>query len=169
MSGVESALVAAGRAVVTGTVRAWLGERKHRRERSSDLVELLAPAVPDLLARRRVGRQFEEIADEVAARLDRAFGPDRLPENEKLSALAEVVDTLTAADLSDSALFAADADPAVLAHRLRQGSAARVRAAGLGEAGTAFYHRVLDDCAGVLVAMVRQLPAFEPRAMAETL
>ena len=59
MSGVESALVAAGRAVV------WLGDRRARRERSSDLVELLAPALPDLLARRRLGRQFEEIADEV--------------------------------------------------------------------------------------------------------
>lgn len=52
--------------------------------------------------------------------------------------------TLTDADLSDEAIFAVDADPALLTRRLREGSAARIHAAGLGEAATAFYHRVLE-------------------------
>ncbi|HEX5492946.1 MAG TPA: NACHT domain-containing protein, partial [Mycobacteriales bacterium] len=169
MSGLEGALLAVGRAVVTRVVAAWQGDRAARRERSADLVDLLEPRFPDLFGRRRLARQFETVADDVAARLDRAFGPDRLPENEKLAALAEVTDTLAGADLSDAALFAADVDPAVLARRLRDGAAGRVRVAGLGEAATAFFYRVLDDCAGCLVGLVLRLPAFEPRAAAETL
>ncbi|MER5263578.1 NACHT domain-containing protein [Actinosynnema sp. NPDC002837] len=89
-----------------------------------------------------------------------------LPPGEVTAALDAVVDALGELDLSDEALLAADADPELLARRVR---ATLVRDAGLSEQATRLYEVALDQACRYLVQVIRHLPAFQPRALAEVL
>jgi hypothetical protein len=73
------------------------------------------------------------------------------------------------ADLTDRALFAVDVDAAKLASRLRVGQSRAKTAAGLSEAGGAFYDAALDRCCQLYVRAVVQVPAFVGRSSAEIL
>ena len=92
-----------------------------------------------------------------------------LGENDKAAALAEVVQTLAEADLSDQTLFATDLDPVRLAARIRAGLPGRPMETQLGQAGARLYDVVLDECCDCFVRIVKQLPQFGPRVSTETL
>lgn len=171
MPGLDAALLAVGRAVMTRGATAWLRSRRDRKERSAELVELIIAGFPRTFDGRRLHRQLEAITDDVAQRLGATCEHEfrDLRDNEKEAALAAVVDTLTAADLSDDVLFTADMDGTKLLRILRPHAAHRQAIAGLGEAGRAFFDRVLADSCGCLVVLVTELARFEPRATAETL
>ena len=165
----ESATLAVGNAVAGRAGKAWLGARTAEAERGKDLVELIKVRFPDHIHARRVERQLADIADSVVERLrplcEHEFGG--LTANDKAAVLAEVVDTLNRADLSDDALLAADADPARLSRTVRAGLPPLDKQ--LGEAGARLCEVVLDECCDCLVRIVLQLPQFGPRASAETL
>lgn len=165
----DEAALGVGRQIVKQVVRAWLGVRRAEADRNSELVDLIAVSVADSFHRRRLLRQLEDIGDHSAARLKPLYEHEfrRLPENERLAALQALTDTLAAADLGDRALFDADADPIKVALAVRR----RVPKATalLSEDGTAFYDALLDASCIALVRIVRDLPAFQPRAMAELL
>jgi hypothetical protein len=119
----EAAAVAVGKALGKHLTQAWLADRSAEQERGKDLVELIQTRFPDRIARRRFERQVADVADQVAERLLAMCGHEYggLGDNDKSAALAEVVQTLTEADLSDQALFAADLDPVRLAAKIRAG------------------------------------------------
>jgi hypothetical protein len=191
----EAAAVAVGKALGKHLTQAWLTGRSAEQERGKDLVELVQSRFPDRIARRRFERQVADVADQVAERLLAVCGHEYggLGDNDKAAALAEVVQTLAEADLSDQALFAADMDPVRVAAKIRAGiprrgsgtrpgeggtrssgarsgqSAARAIEMQLGEAGARLYEVVLDECCDCFVRIVRQLPQFGPRASTETL
>jgi hypothetical protein len=158
----ETAAVAAGKAVGKHLVMAWLAGRKAEQEQRADLVELVQARFPDRIARRRFDRQIADIADQVAERLLTLCGHEYrgLRRNDKAAA---------AADLSDKALFSADVDPIRLAAQARASLPRRNVEAELGEASAQLYSVVLDECCDCLVRIVRQLPEFGPRTSAETL
>ena len=167
----ESALVGAGKAVITKAAAVWLADRSASRRRRTSLSALVQRQVTDTFARRTLERQLEAIADDVAQRLaplcEHEFRD--LGEGEKAAALDAVVRTFGAADLSDSGLFAADAHPAKLTAHLERVAGPVLAGAALGEAGTEFFHLVLADCAACFLAIVVTLPPFEPRASVEVL
>jgi hypothetical protein len=167
----EAAAVAVGKALGTHLARAWLTGRSGERERGKDLIELTRVRFPDRIARRRFERQVADVADQFAERLLTVCGHEYggSAEGEKAAALAEVVLTLTEADLSDRALFAADLDPARVAAQIRAGLPQRRVEVQLGEAGARLYDVVLDECCDCLVRIVQQLPQFGPRASTEAL
>jgi NACHT domain len=119
----EAAAVAVGKALGKHLTQAWLTGRSAEQERGKDLVELVQVRFPDRIARRRFERQVADVADQVAERLLAMCGHEYggLGDNDKAAALAEVVQTLTEADLSDQALFAADMDPVRVAAKIRAG------------------------------------------------
>ncbi|HEX6521364.1 MAG TPA: NACHT domain-containing protein [Streptosporangiaceae bacterium] len=121
--------------------------------------------------RRRFERQIADIADQIAERLLSLCGSEYrgLSRNDKAAALAEVVETLSSADLSDRALWSADMDGMRLASQIRARLPALRAEAELGEAGARVYDVVLDECCDCLVRIVLQLPQFGPRASAEML
>lgn len=168
---VDTAAVAVGRILGQHLARAWLSGRSAERDRGKDLVELTRTRFPDRIARRRFERQIADIADQVAERLlgllDHEYGG--LRRNDKAAVLAEVKETLAAADLSDRVLFSADVDPIHLAMRLRADMPRRGSVAQLGEAGARLYDVVLDECCGCFVRIVQQVPQFGPRATTEAL
>jgi hypothetical protein len=167
----ESAAVAVGKALGTHLAQVWLAGRSDGRERGKGLVELTQAKFPDRIARRRFERQVADVADQVAERLMAMCGHEYggLGENDKAAALAEVVQTLAEADLSDQALFATDLDPARLAAKIRAGLPGRAMEEQLGQAGARLYDIVLDECCDCFVRIVQQLPQFGPRASTETL
>jgi hypothetical protein len=133
----EAAAVAVGRAVGKQLVVAWVGEQQAERRRDAELSELIQVRFPDRLVRRRLTRQIDDVADQVAERLLALCGHEYrgLRKNDEAAALTAVADTLAAADLSDQELFAADVDAARVAGRVRAGRSGRAVEQDLGEAG----------------------------------
>lgn len=168
---VEVAALRVGGSVAQLAVGRWLAGRSARDGAGKDLVELIKTGFPDEIKRRRVQRQFEGIADSVAERLMTFAGHEfgGLTDGDRVAALDEVVRTLDRADLSDDALFAADADPVKLARGLRSRLPARKAEFELGEAGARLYEVVLDECCDCLARIIVHLPQFGPRASVEML
>jgi hypothetical protein len=89
-----------------------------------------------------------------------------LPENEITAAFLAVEDTLGKVDLSDTALFADDADPEKLARRVRAKYPSHAREAMRAERAAELYERILDQACHLLVQVVRHVPSFLPRGIA---
>lgn len=167
----ESAAVAVGKALGKHLAQAWLAGRAAEQDRRRELSELVRTRFPDRIARRRFERQIADVADQVAERLLAMCGHEYggLGEGDKAAALAEVVQTLSEADLSDRALFTTDLDPVRLAGAIRSGLPGRAVETQLGEAGARLYDVVLDECCDCFIRIVQELPQFGPRASAEAL
>ncbi|TDB88512.1 NACHT domain-containing protein [Actinomadura sp. KC216] len=149
----------------------WLAGHTTRNEAGKDLIELIKTGFPDEIKRRRVHRQIDGIADSVAERILTFAGHEfgGLTDGDRQAALHEVVRTLEQADLSDDALFAADADPVKLARGLRSRLSVRGAEFELGEAGARLYEVTLDECCDCLARIIIHLPQFGPRASVEAL
>lgn len=160
-----------GRAVAQLAVSRWMANRSNHKAPTKDLVELIRTGFPDEIKRRRVQRQFEDIADSVAERLLPYLQHEfrDLTDGDREAALHQVVLTLNRADLSDEALFADDLDSIKLSRRLRAAFPAREAEFQLGEAGARLYDVVLEECCDCLARIIIHLPQFGSRASAETL
>src|SRR5918997_1107324 len=158
-----------GKQVVTHAVRTWWGARRERAERDAELIDLVRLGVRDHFQQRKLIRQLEDLADQIAERLRPVYEHDfrDLPENERVAALLAVVDALQDADLTDETLFAVDVDARKLARLVRR--RVPVRRVGLAEPAERLYDAVLDESCMALVQVVKHLPAFESRALAELL
>ena len=158
-----------GKQVVTHAVRTWLGGRRERAARDMELADLVQISGRDYFQQRKLERQLEDLADQIGERLRPVYEHDfrSVAENERVAALLAVVDALKAADLTDDTLFAVDVNPRKLARLVRE--RVPVRRVGLAEAGEQLYDAVLDESCMALVQVVKHLPAFEPRALAELL
>ncbi|MGV9849557.1 NACHT domain-containing protein [Streptomyces sp. NPDC003442] len=164
----EAAAINLGRTVATRVVRLWLEPRRREQESRMEMSALVRRRVPGLRAQRGVERQFEQIADAVAARLEPMCGHEfrGLEEGARRAALDAVTAAFGRADLSDEAILGSDANPAELARRVR---ASAPPPAGLGEAATHFYELVLAECCDCYVRILQRLPVFTERGIAELL
>ncbi|MDC0771108.1 NACHT domain-containing protein [Streptomyces sp. HD] len=164
----EAAALRLGTTVARAAAQAWLGGKRREQERRLPMAELVRLRVSGLRLQRSVERQFEEIADAVFDRLapflEREFRG--LDEGGRQAVADGVCDTFAQADLSDEALLAADVNPAEVVRRV----AGSVRVpVGLSEAETRLYEVLLAECCEYYVRIVRGLPVFEERALAELL
>ncbi|WP_328493747.1 NACHT domain-containing protein [Streptomyces sp. NBC_00414] len=168
MSGAEVAALRLGTTVANTAAQMWLGGKRREQERRLSLDELVRVRVPGLRLQRSVSRQFEEMADAAAARMEpflvREFRG--LDESGREAAINGVCDTFAAADLSDEAVLAADANPAELIRRITRTVPTPV---GLNEAEEQFYRLLFTECCQYYVSIVRSLPVFEERALTELL
>ncbi|MDQ3885975.1 MAG: NACHT domain-containing protein [Actinomycetota bacterium] len=160
---------AVGKQVVTHALRTWLGARRERDQHDAELIDLVRLEVRDHFKQRKLVRQLEDLADQIAERLRPVYEHDfrDVAENERAAALRAVVDALQAADLSDATLFAVEMDARKLARLVRE--RVPVWRVGLAEPAEQLYHAVLDESCMALVQVVKHLPAFEPRALTELL
>ncbi|MEV8537268.1 NACHT domain-containing protein [Streptomyces sp. NPDC051211] len=164
----EVAAINLGRVLATRAAGLWLGPKRRTQESRSDLSELIRVRVPGLRPQRSLERQFEQIADAVAARLEPLLAHEfrGLSESGRRSALDAVTDTFAAADLSDSSIIGSDADAAELARRIRRAVPAP---AGLDEPAAALYELLFSECCDCYVRVLRRLPVFTERAVTELL
>ncbi|OYP15199.1 ATP-binding protein [Streptomyces sp. FBKL.4005] len=164
----EAAALRLGTTVAKAAAQMWLGGRRREQERRMDMAGLVRLRVPGLRFQRGVQRQFEEIADAVYDRLapflEREF--PGLEEGSRQAVVDGVCDTFAAADLSDEAVLAADANPAEIVRRV---TGAVRPPAGLGEAESRLYERLFVECVEYYVRIVQGLPVFEERALSELL
>ncbi|MCU7724853.1 NACHT domain-containing protein [Actinoplanes sp. KI2] len=167
MTGIETALVKVGQAVVTPFVTRWLAGRRETRERTLPLSDLLRQRSTDEFTRRRGERQIEAVVDDVAERLKPLVATQFavLPANETEAALEAVADTFLRADLSDDALFTTDLDPARLVAHLRRSAPP----AALSDLAQRLYDVALADCARCYVQFVVRAAPFGNRAAVEML
>ncbi|MCX4905160.1 NACHT domain-containing protein [Streptomyces sp. NBC_00878] len=168
MSGAEVAALRLGTTVANTAAQMWLGGKRQEQERRLPLDELVRVRVPGLRLQRSVKRQFEEMADAAAARMEPFLTHEfrGLDKNGREAAINGVCDTFAAADLSDEAVLAADANPAELVRRITRAVQTPV---GLNEVEERFYRLLFTECCQYYVSIVRSLPAFEERTLAELL
>ncbi|MFF5846233.1 NACHT domain-containing protein [Streptomyces massasporeus] len=164
----EAAALRLGTTVAKTAADIWLGGRRRQQERQLSLTELVRLRVPGLRLQRSVERQFGQITDAVFDRLEPYLEHEfrGLDEAGRQAVIDAVCDTFARADLSDEAVFSADAHPAELIRRLTGSVPAPV---GLSEAETRLYEMLFAECVEYYVRIVRSLPVFEERAAAELL
>ncbi|MEU5260803.1 NACHT domain-containing protein [Amycolatopsis sp. NPDC021455] len=168
MTGLEAPALKLGGQIASSAAKSWLQRRKAGFERSADLIELAAGELKGPLERRKLENLVQAIGTQVAEQLEQVLA-DRfstLPQNEIDAAFLAVEDAVGKADLSDEALLAADADAEQLARKIR-GDLPRERL--LAPQAAALYELALDQACRHLVQVVRHLPSFQPRALAEVL
>ncbi|MCX5194153.1 NACHT domain-containing protein [Streptomyces sp. NBC_00249] len=164
----EAAAINLGRVLATRAVSLWLGPRRREQEAASSMSELIRVRVSGLRYQRSLERQFEDMADAVAARLEPLLAHEfrGLAANERRAATDAVCDTFARADLSDEAVIGADADPAELARRIRRAVAVPP---GLSEPALAFHEALFAESVDCYVRILRHLPVFTERAVTELL
>ncbi|MEU2912053.1 NACHT N-terminal Helical domain 1-containing protein [Streptomyces massasporeus] len=164
----EAAALRLGTTVAKTAADIWPGGRRRQQERQLSLTELVRLRVPGLRLQRSVERQFGQITDAVFDRLEPYLEHEfrGLDEAGRQAVIDAVCDTFARADLSDEAVFAADAQPAELIRRVTGSVPAPV---GLSEAETRLHQMFFAECREYYVRIVRSLPVFEERAAAELL
>lgn len=169
INGLESHALKLGAAIAKNAAKSWLQRRKTQFERDASLAELAQAELKGPLQTRKlenlVDRIGQQVAEQLAPVMEERFGG--LPDNEAEAAILAVVDALVDVDLSDKALLSADADPEVLAMRVRAQFPRRT--ALLSEQGTALHELALDQACRHLVQVIRHLPSFQSAALAEVL
>lgn len=168
---VETLALGAGKSVAKIVASRWLAGRASKEAAGTELIDLIKTGFPDEIMRRKTSRQFEAIADAVAERLLPYIRQELsgLDDGTREAAIAEVVRTLEAADLSDEALLADDVDPVRLARRVRAALPRREAEFQLGEVGSRLYEVLLAECCDCLAHTIVHLPEFTERAAAESL
>ncbi|MEU9026858.1 hypothetical protein AB0D46_04825 [Streptomyces sp. NPDC048383] len=164
----EVAAINLGRVLATRAVSLWLAPRRCAQEADSSMADLIRFRVPGLRHQRGLERQFEDMADAVAARLEPLLAHEfrGLPDHERRAALDGVSDTFVRADLSDAAVIGADADPSEPARAIRGAVPAP---AGLSEAAAAFHEALFAESVDCYVRILKHLPVFTERAVTELL
>jgi NACHT N-terminal Helical domain 1/NACHT domain len=167
------AAIALGRQVAKVVAKRWLQVRQESAERDEDLINLIAISVRDKLHRRKLARRLEDIGDQVASRViwfaEQEPSRSRQRDQEITAGLLAVSDSLSEADLTDSVFLQANMTASELARAIRDQMSAEKHRKTLGSLGRRVYDKVLDDCCIQIVHIVRQLPAFTPRAVVELL
>ncbi|RSM62941.1 ATP-binding protein [Amycolatopsis sp. WAC 01376] len=169
MTGLEGPALKLGGSIATHAAKSWLQRRRKKTERESSLAELATDELKGPLEKRKLENLVETIGLQVAEELKPVLAArfSTLPENEITAAFLAVEDTLGKVDLSDEALLADDADPELLARRVREQFPAR--SALLAERAADLYELALDQACRHLVMVVRHLPSFQPATLAEIL
>ncbi|MEV4055402.1 NACHT domain-containing protein [Amycolatopsis sp. NPDC049688] len=168
LTSLEGPALKLGGRIASAAAKSWLQRRKAGVERSADLADLAAAELKGPLERAKLENLVQHIGMQVAEQLEPVLA-DRfstLPPHEIEAAFLAVEDALSKADLSDEALLAADADPEQLARKIR-GDLPRERL--LAPKAAALYDLALDQACRHLVQVVRHLPSFQPRALADVL
>ncbi|WP_433759915.1 NACHT domain-containing protein [Nocardia sp. CA-135398] len=165
---VEVVAIRIGTAIMGGAARILFSNKKQKVSNSLEMNELIRQYVPGLRQQRSIERQFEQIADTVATRLEPMLQHEfhGLSEGERDSIVASIAQAFEQTDLSDSAIFEIDADPLQLGRAVRAQFTAPV---GLSESGSELYEKILSECCNYYVRIIKHLPAFSERAIAELL
>lgn len=138
---------------------------------TEDLIALAGRHISDRRSSRKAARQFEELAEEIADRLEPFLKAEMgdLDEGTRTSAALAVKDSLEAAIPTLAKLLDVDLQASAFEAYVREIDPNAVQRAGLGDAGAAIYDAVLSECAGYITAVASQLPNFLGASIGELL
>jgi hypothetical protein len=171
MALLETLTVQLGTAVAKVVLKLWLKDATLTQDVATSFTDTLAARIPNLLERRKVARQFEGIAEEVAERLAPYFEAEYrgLPSNEREAAASAVAAALAAASIDDSTLLAVNLDARALERLVRTRGGRAADSMLLSEAGSRLYDFALRESCDYIVEIATNLPRFTPIALRETL
>jgi NACHT domain len=158
-----------GGAVAKSVLRNWLAGSAIGTSASASIVDVLTAHLPSILERRRAERQFDLVAEEVAANLEPLIEHEfrALEDGEKISAIMSASESLGAVTLSEKQLIDQDLDPAVVERAARHANPNA--AVGLSEGGVALYDLLLRESCNYVVEVLITLPRFTAVALRELL
>ncbi|MGW4212924.1 NACHT domain-containing protein [Lentzea sp. NPDC004789] len=145
-----------GQSVAMRAATEWLATPDTR---TLPLTELAARELAKPTQRAKLDTLVQHIGHQVTEQLEAVL--ERFSEGEIAASVAAVEAALSSVDLSDPAVLADDVDPEVLAQRIRRS----LPRTDLGRC----YDIALDQSCRYLVQILRHLPSFQPRALAEVL
>jgi hypothetical protein len=171
MALLETLTVQLGTAVAKVVLKLWLKDATLAQDVATSFTDTLVARIPNLLERRKVARQFEGIAEEVAERLTPYFEAEYggLPLNEREAAASEVATALAAASIDESTLLTANLDARALEGLVRARGSRATDPMLLSEAGTRLYDFALRESCEYIVEIATNLPRFTPVALRESL
>ncbi|MGK3203294.1 NACHT N-terminal Helical domain 1-containing protein [Amycolatopsis sp. MEPSY49] len=171
MSIETTALLKIGGAVAKAAGTAWLRTKKTDAERKLTLTELVGARGLGVIPQRRLGRQFDQLAETVAERLQPLVEAEfrGLPDNERLAALTGVARALEAADLSDARVLGAAVSSSSVERLVDPAATAVLAGLGLSESAERFFALVLRESVAYLTEVISTLPSFQHRALRELL
>lgn len=148
-----------GQSVAMRAATEWLARHTDQDARTLSLTDLAAAELDRPTQRAKLDTLVQHIGHQVTEQLEPVL--ERFAADDVTGSVAAVEAALSSADLSDDALLADDTDPEVLAQRIRRS----VPRQDLGRC----YEIALDQSCRYLVQIIRHLPSFQPRALAEVL
>ncbi|MFD4639573.1 NACHT domain-containing protein [Lentzea sp. NPDC058436] len=146
-----------GQSVAMRAATEWLATNTD--DRTASLAEIAAAELSRPTQRAKLDTLIHHIGLQVTEQLESAL--ERFSDNDIAASLTAVEVALSSVDLSDAALLADNADPEGLAQRVRRSLPRQ----DLGRC----YEIALDQSCRYLVQIIRNLPSFQPRALAEVL
>jgi hypothetical protein len=157
--------------VSTILFRAWLNDRPLPQDAALGMNELVEAATDKYFDRRSLRRQFEQIADRIAAQLAPLLASEfsGVPENEVAAVVLLTEDVLRESKLTAIDFARLDSDPQELEKLLRKASANKIHQAQLSTSGTALFDLLLRETSNYLVDLVVRLPPFQSAAAQEML
>lgn len=163
---IETLTLSLGGAVARSLLKIWLRDREIAQCAGLSLAELADRGTRNFLQRRSIERSFERVAEEVAGKLAPFMEAEfrEVDPGEVTAAAIAAGETIDAARLDDSVLFATDLEPLRLEAALRTGKPDAVAESHLSEAGTAIYDFTMREAANYIVEVVSTLPQFQSRA-----
>ncbi|MGA5525243.1 NACHT domain-containing protein [Streptomyces pseudogriseolus] len=164
----ETAALRLGTTVANAAGRLWLGGRQREQERLLPMEELVRVKVPGVRLQREVRQQFEQITNAVFDRLEPFLKHEfhALEEGGREAVINAVSDAFARADLSDDVLLNSNVNPAELVRHISGSVKSPV---ALNENESRLYDVLIAECVDYYVRIVRSLPVFEERAVAELL
>ena len=171
MTGVETALIRIGTSVASAVFKAWLKNKAGGKLDTASVVGLIDKNVGDAWERRKVRRQFDQMAEEIARSLqpyiDVEYGG--LRDNEKNAAILAVADTLENATPDIQRALRVDLDPRLLEKDVRASGDARRRTASLAASALLLFDGLLRESCTYAVEVASSLPDFTAAATREIL
>lgn len=166
----ETILLGLATALSKALLKAWLGSGAGGSV-AADFAQLLQGPVSNLVDRRRTGRLFERMADDVALKLQPLLEVEfrQLTENEATAAVLAVQRAFEVAEITDELLVDLDMDATSLEAALRERVGDLAKENFLNATGTDLYDLLLAECCAYFVELRLVLPTFTPVALTELL
>jgi hypothetical protein len=167
----EALLLKLGGAVAKSVLSLWVGSDTVLGSVSGVAIDALVEKIPDLgiVERRRLKRQFDRMAEDVAEKLvpflETEFGG--LPENEREAAILAVADSMERAGINSKLLLSQDLDPLALEDHVRRTNMREQ--ALLNPAAEVLYDHLLREVCNYTIEIAVTLPPFASQAAKESL
>jgi hypothetical protein len=165
----ESALFRLGVAAAKAVFKLWTKDDEVARAVGDEFMVIATSRLATDYEQRRLGRQIDQIADEIAIRLEHLLDVEfgGLGAGERAAAVWAVEQTVNSAPLGPSLILATELDPEQLEAALRETNPGATR--DLAPAGAAFYDFLLREVSNYIVELATTLPSFERRTWSEVL
>lgn len=166
----EPVSIAVGSAVAKWAFKLWAGDTPFA-DLGADLVGIVSQKVSDPFQARRVRRQFEQLADEVAKRLEPYLAHEirGLDEGEQEAVCLAAQETLNAAVIDSRSLLRLDLDPAKVRSYMVSANPGVVERGAFSQAGKSLYDTLLTEISEYVSAVATTLPGFATHQAAELL